>query len=353
LAGRISLNPEQTLTSLGRLLTYGGVFWLSLQLCRDPNRARRGLRLFVVAGFAYAIYGLLAQFSGSEQILWFRERADVAHVTSTFVNRNSYATYAGLALIGAIGLFLDSLGSLLHPEDSRRVKAERVLRHLLGRGAPLTVAILVIATALLRTASRAGTLSTLFGLVVLTLAMLRAGSIRRGQVVTLSIAVVITGVAVFSLSGDDLTTRLDARESGNSSRRDVYALVVRAIGDAPLLGTGYGSFPDVFPIYRDDSIRGTNTWRRAHNTYLENTLELGIPAAIALFAAIGTCAGYCWLGILRRRRNWVFPSIGVATTALVAAHSSIDFSLQIPAVSIGYAFLLGLACAQSFPTRDV
>jgi O-antigen ligase len=158
---------------------------------------------------------------------------------------------------------------------------------------------------------------------------------------------------VFSLSGDDLTTRLDARESGKSSRGDVYALVVRAIGDAPLLGTGYGSFPDVFPIYRDDSIRGTNTWRRAHNTYLENTLELGIPAAIALFAAIGTCAGYCWLGILRRRRNWVFPSIGVATTALVAAHSSIDFSLQIPAISIGYAFLLGLACAQSFPTRHV
>ena len=73
---------------------------------------------------------------------------------------------------------------------------------------------------------------------------------------------------------------------------------------------------------------------------------------MALVAAIGTCAGYCWVGIRRRRRDRVYPAIGVAATALVAAHSTVDFSLQIPAVSVSYAFILGLACAQSFPTRE-
>ena len=72
---------------------------------------------------------------------------------------------------------------------------------------------------------------------------------------------------------------------------------------------------------------------------------------MALFASIGTCAGYCWVGIRRRRRDRIYPAIGVAATALVAAHSTVDFSLQIPAVAVSYAFLLGLGCAQSFSTR--
>jgi hypothetical protein len=43
--------------------------------------------------------------------------------------------------------------------------------------------------------------------------------------------------------------------------------------------------------------------------------------------------------------------VGLAVTALVAAHATVDFSLQIPAVSYAYAFLLGIACAQSFPSQ--
>ena len=40
----------------------------------------------------------------------------------------------------------------------------------------------------------------------------------------------------------------------------------------------------------------------------------------------------------------------VAATALVALHSLVDFSLQIPAVAIMYATILGIGYAQAFPT---
>jgi hypothetical protein len=43
--------------------------------------------------------------------------------------------------------------------------------------------------------------------------------------------------------------------------------------------------------------------------------------------------------------------VAVAVTALVAVHSGVDFSLQLPAVSYAYALLLGLGCAQSFSSR--
>ena len=157
------------------------------------------------------------------------------------------------------------------------------------------------------------------------------------------------------MSGENLLKRLAGTEAEDligHKRGAAYSIVFRAIGDAPLRGTGYGSFRDVFPLYRDVTVEGPGVWEKAHSTYLENALELGIPAAAALCGAVLGCARCCWLGIRRRRRKRIYPAVGVATTALVAAHSAVDFSLEIPAVSVTYAFILGIACAQSFSTRD-
>ena len=350
LPGRISINPEETVTAGLRLVSYGAVFWLSLQLCRSSVRARRALRFFVWMGFAYALYGLLALFSGSDQILGFHYRSNLFDVSSTFTNRNSYATFAGLTLLGAVALYLDGVGAVLRSRFPLRVKARRLIGWLLGTGAPMAVAILVMATALLLTSSRAGLFSVLLGIAFLMIALNRARELRGMQAAALGSGLLLAGILVFLFSGQKVAERLGGIEATGSGRVAVYARVVDAIGEAPLLGTGYGTFPDVFPMIRDESVPGNTFWGRAHNTYLENALELGVPAALALVAAVVTCAGICWRGLRRRRRARIYPALGVAATALVAAHSMVDFSLQIPAVAVAYAFLLGLGCAQSFPT---
>jgi hypothetical protein len=43
----------------------------------------------------------------------------------------------------------------------------------------------------------------------------------------------------------------------------------------------------------------------------------------------------------------------VAATALVGFHSIFDFSLQIPAIALTYAVILGLGVAQAAPTRNI
>ena len=219
-------------------------------------------------------------------------------------------------------------------------------------GSPdILVAVVVLATALLLTASRGGSLSTLFGLLVFVAASRRAGALPRRYVAGLTAFFGLAGVLVFVLSGEHLAKRLEHLDPASEARTTVYTLIVEAIGDAPLLGTGYGTFPDVFPLYRDASVEGTMRWQKAHNTYLENALELGLPAATALCLAIAACAMTCWRGLRRRRRNRVYPMVGLAATATVAAHATVDFSLQIPAIGIAYAFLLGIACAQSFSSQ--
>ncbi len=103
-------------------------------------------------------------------------------------------------------------------------------------------------------------------------------------------------------------------------------------------------------MYRDETIRAI--FDKAHNTYLENALELGLPAALGLFSAIGVLLVICLLGVRRRRRDAVYPCIGVAATVLVAVQSVVDFSLQIPAVAVTYSLLMGAACAQSWSSRE-
>ena len=90
---------------------------------------------------------------------------------------------------------------------------------------------------------------------------------------------------------------------------------------------------------------------RAHNTWLENLFELGVPAAMALFLAIGGLVVICLQGVRRRRRDWAFPAVGVAASVLVGVHAMLDFSLQLPAVAILYACIMGVACAQSWSSR--
>jgi cellulose synthase/poly-beta-1,6-N-acetylglucosamine synthase-like glycosyltransferase/O-antigen ligase len=355
LVGRISANPEETGTALLRLLSYGGVFWLALQLCRDPRRARRALTLIAAAGAIYAAYGLGVRLSGSNRILWLEKWAYRDVVTSTFVNRNHYATYAGLTLICAGALLLQRVGALLRSPAGLRARIRGVLIHLLGPALPLTGGLLVIATALLLTESRAGVLSTLIGVIALlgSLFLARALPLRSAGALLGMLAVI--GGAVFWMSGENLSRRLAAtevEELTSHSRGAVYTLVARAIRDTPLLGTGYGSFPDVFPLYRDGSVSSHGVWAQAHSTYLENALELGIPAAAALCGAVLGCALYSARGLRRRRRDPTHAAVGVAATALLGAHAAVDFSLQLPAVAVTYAFLLGTACAQSFPSGE-
>ena len=129
--------------------------------------------------------------------------------------------------------------------------------------------------------------------------------------------------------------RMGLASSAASERAEVYGRTIDAIHQAPLTGLGYGTFANAFGMHRGDQLR--SPFKRAHNTYLEN----------ALLLAVGWIVLICASSVLRHRRRAVLPCLGVAATALVGVHATVDYSLQIPAVAMAYAAILGAACAQS------
>tara|TARA_E500000305_G_scaffold92432_1_gene80497 strand:+ start:666 stop:1892 length:1227 start_codon:yes stop_codon:yes gene_type:complete len=346
---RITIDPDGTVTGLLRWLAYAGVFWLSLQLGRDRAAAKTALTAFTVIAAAYALYGLIALFALDDTILLYDKWTGKGSVTSTFVNRNSYATFAGLGVIATTALII---GFLQRQSDLPLFSRERMrefLSHGLTSGTLAFLLLFVSVTALLLTGSRAGALSTLAALIVLVWRLIHGARLSaQSNIVCVAIFLVL-GIGVVSFSGGFLGERFT--EGGDPLRTENYQQTLNAIEDHALLGSGLGSFPQVFPLYRDTEVLREKYVSKAHNTYLENALEVGVPGLMCLTLAIGLLAWQCWKGISVRSRDRHFPAMGLGVTVLVGLHSLVDFSLQIPAVTVAYMYLLGIGVAQSFSSR--
>ena len=213
--------------------------------------------------------------------------------------------------------------------------------------------VITLISALMLSQSRGGILSTTLAIFMLLIILVVSGKIPQKRTLVWFI-VLLAFFAWFSLgqqSIDNVVSRFDSINPEGEGRTMVYNLLGKANSENRWLGVGYGSFEKSFRLYRDETISGL--YDKAHNTYLENIFELGLFQAWALFLAILWLALVCLRGVWVRRRNWIYPAIGVAATVLVGAHALVDFSLQIPAVAYTYALIMGVAVAQSLPTRKV
>ena len=134
---------------------------------------------------------------------------------------------------------------------------------------------------------------------------------------------------------------------GESSRQELYALTLDAIATAPWHGIGLGGYQEAFRLFASPEL-SREEFDFAHNSYLENAFELGVPATVALYLALFWIGGQIWLGVSRRERMRAIPALGIAAIVAGGSHALVDFSLQMPAAAAFFAMILGLAWARSF-----
>jgi O-antigen ligase len=279
-------------------------------------------------------------------LLWFDKTAYSPDVTSTFVNRNSYATYAGLTLLASFPLLLKRINSSAQYGVSNHYGRQYFFENMFIQGWFPVLLGIVISTALLLTHSRGGFLSTALAIGVFFILLVLSQKIKNNTAVIGLLALVsLASWLVFTYSGDQLVGRLNDISLENNERLEVYDILLKANADNSWLGVGYGGFEKSFSLYRDETIGGH--YDKAHNTYLENIFELGLLQAFALFMALFWIALICLRGVFIRRKHWIYPALGFSASVLVGVHALVDFSLQIPAVTYTYALIMGAAVAQS------
>ncbi|MGZ8158693.1 MAG: O-antigen ligase family protein [Methylobacter sp.] len=346
----ISLAPQETATALMKLGSYLLVFFISLQFNRCSEHAARTFKSIAYAGLIYAVYGLVIYLGQFNMLLWFEKWVYRESVTSTFINRNSYATYAGLTLLAGFPLLFEKLQSSFQYGIKSYYGRQYFFENVLVRCWFPLLLIITITTALFLSLSRGGFLSTTLAVLTLFIILLLSRKIKNNSsVMLLLVTISLVSWGVLEQSGDQLIERLDSISSENQDRWLVYDILSKANIENRWLGVGYGSFEKSFRLYRDETIAAY--YDKAHNTYLENIFELGLLQAFALFTAIFLTALICLRGVWVRRKHWIYPAIGFSASLLVGAHALVDFSLQIPAVAFTYALIMGAAVGQASPTR--
>jgi hypothetical protein len=353
--GSISVNRDLTTLALVRLITAASVFWLAIQLCRDPSRADLLLWSIAAIGCAYAAYGLFAFAVTPGRLLWFEKTHSHGFVTSSFINPNSFVAYAGIGFITICGLIL----RLYRHEfaavgGSARFRIATFIEVTGKKGAALLGGACVILVALLLSGSRGGIVATALGLFVLGALTLK---LRRQRFAEQREAIIVFGAllvaAAFLVFGDLVVGKIARQGFADESRMAVYTITMRSILGAPVLGYGYGTFADVFPMFRDQSVSTSGMWQMAHDTYLEVFQGLGLLFGSILAASVVLLVLRCVKGAVTRQSNETMPCVAASVAFLLGVHSLVDFSLQMQAIAITFMALLGAGVAQSESSRLV
>ena len=348
---RLSVNVAETSAALMRLLTYGSVFLAAFILAQRAATAGFLIKAFLFAAGIYALYGLFRFAFNWDKILWF-DVVSNGFLTSAFINRNSAATYFGLASICGAAFLLrqirrEHFGLEGH---SFRYRIMAILDAVPARFGVAILAFVLPLTALLMTASRGGILATLAGLAALLVGTaIRRSSATGGGSARFAglIGIAILVVTIFQMSGARFASRLAVIGVQAQGRLNVYESTFQAIKDNALLGSGFGTFQDIYPLYRNEEPYSRLVWDKAHNDYLELILGLGVPVALIFLLSLSLVFAVVLRGYFRRRRNAIYPGIAVAGTLVLAVHALADFSAQIQAVAMVYAMILGVGAAQS------
>ncbi len=340
---RISSRAEIPETSIGHFLLFVTSFLSGFFVATSR---RDGDTLILVARYSvllYSIYGLLALVLTPDMILWAPKQAYLGSVTATFVNHNTAATFFGAGAIlwfcsvcvSAQSLQLSSLRLLLLLQVNERHLFNVILQAVAG---------FVCLFALLLTGSRGGLICTTLGMFV-GIGLIIAARLKPSfwYSVILSVGVLAVAAAWLTQVG-----RIGSQGLFDDARLSVYGDCIQAIRQRPLLGAGAGTFADLFPSLRDNSLNSWGVWDYAHSTILEIAVEMGIPiVAIIVIAATASVIILARAALKAQRGNRSLISAVAGIAVLSYSHSVIDFSLQIPGYLIVFAILLGCGLARA------
>jgi len=334
LAGHLTLDPFGTREGLVKFATDMIFFFLAVQLWADASRKawkRLGLAVVVYA-FSISMFAII-QFFTSQGLLYWTLHTQ-GSVFGPYVNHNDYAGL--MEMVVPIGICY-ALSQLLKSSNQTLL--------LFGMAGAIASVLL--------SGSRGGMISVTVEMAILGPLVWRWkgswGSTRRWRAIGLVSAAGMAAL-LLAITPDSGWQRL-ATVAGLVRKPDVTLENRLAVGrdalaevkDYPWLGTGVGSFAEVFPQYQ--SFPTNLTWNHAHDDYVEALTETGIVGGVIILSALvllGWLAFRDLPGRFRSARGWIQLGAALGCCGLLI-HSFADFNLRIPANAAWFAFCAALS----------
>ncbi|AWW73142.1 hypothetical protein CD351_01740 [Erythrobacter sp. KY5] len=323
----ISLVPHRTMNSLFSLTVPIAALMLALCLSREQLRLTAFALALLV--FASALVSLLQIIGGPGNAFYLYRITNGDSAVGLFANRNHNAVF--------IAIGIASLGALcgLIKADPRAAQRLRMFAAL----AALSLVPFVIITQ-----SRAG-----LALGVLSLGAAwwlqssashskgtAKGALKPALLLGMA-AVGATALAALTslMTGDNAIARLMAGgHADDELRMRIWPRVIELAAEHFPVGSGMGTFVEVFEAGETSSTLGPSYINHAHNDFLELALTGGLPAAVLVVVALS------WL-ILRGLRAFsdsngadrTLRRLGVITVALILLACLYDYPLRTPSLA--------------------
>ena len=296
------------------------------------------IAVILFVGILESLYGMIEFFSGHKHILNLEASALISSVSGTFINRNYFAGYLLMVIPLAIGYVFYRESFNEYPS----VGWYRRLSSLDGKTYFLVFGVILMILGLLLSASRMGILSLLLSFTVV--APLFRNPERKQRLSKTPIF--ILGVALLwgALIGlDAVISRFFAVSEGLKGRWEIWVNTVQIIKDFPLLGSGLGTFTQVFPAYRSFHIEGLVT--HAENDFLQLASEAGLVGMGLLIIAFLFLFYKAFSGIRKLSPEDPRRYIGIGGLVGILAlifHSMVERNIQVPANAFLFTFILPL-----------
>jgi O-antigen ligase len=349
----VSIDPELTRQAIFVASLSVAAFLLAFELGRDRSRAVLLMGGLVSICVTYAAMAFAELYLHVDFHSWIMPDAKIetGRLTGPFVNPNHLATFTAIGGLAALGMFVETLRQAIVWDRGGKIFARTAIQAMTGSASRWLIATIILLSTLLLTQSRGGVISflaaTLALVVALSIGRRLNGNEAPGRRAMAAFLVAVVAIAAV-ISAEPILGRMQTQGVEDTSRTSFSRSTLSATEALPLRGHGFGAFQRYYPLYSDGSYVGEVD--EAHNDVLETLADLGLPAGLAFMAAPALLAGMCLAGCLRRRRDRVFPAVGFAASVAVGTHAFVDFSLQIPAVAVTYAAILGVGAAQSWRT---
>ncbi|EJU14688.1 O-antigen polymerase [Sphingomonas sp. LH128] len=268
---------------------------------------------------------------GNRELMLYSEGANSQGLRGTFANRNTAGLFIDIGLCALVGL-------LWRPRQS-------VLRMGVGFGVALLLGL-----GLVLTQSRS---SMTLVVVPVVMFLFYLWTVRvtflehRARLLALIVTVAVIFGAVAMLGSNARVQRSLSRfDTLEDARPAIWQDAQSSISRFWPVGSGIGTFDEVFQL--DESLENLSPGRaaRAHNEYLETMVESGAIAPFLIVLWAVTIVVLAWRGI-RREVGRGSQAAALAIFILLAFQSILDYPLRSQALLCVAAMALGIFMARS------
>lgn len=326
----ISEMPYNSLVTLFAAIPAFAAFVVTERLAPSS----RAVAVAIVLGLVAAIFlGALQVAGGPASWAYFYEIHSPGAI-GFFANGNHMATLLLIGIPMAAALVVSA-------KSNRRTSA--VASYGLGVG---FFALVILGIVL--NGSRAG-IALSFPVIVASASLFPTAARWRGATLGASIVAFIIGVSVI-MSNPINSAELDPGATSTAgSRGEIWSVTAQAIADSFPVGTGLGTFQDVYHRYEKPDQVTRAFVNHAHNDYLELILELGAGGLLITIVFLiwwTFMAARIWISTY----STVYVRAATISTGAILVHSFVDFPLRTAGISAIFGACIGIMARHLSPT---